>query len=311
MNRHLHRVIFNHVRGQRMVVQETASSTGKANGATSMRDIAIEHGPTALCHLRLKTLAFAAVLTFGVPLQFMPAAVAQIVVDTNAPKGQQPTLRNTANGLPQVNITAPSAAGVSRNTFTQFDIQKQGAILNNSRTDVQTQLGGYVQGNAALAGGSARVILNEINSPNATQLRGFVEVAGPRAEVIIANPSGIYVNGGGFINATSATLTTGTPLMNNGKLDGFLVQKGAIRIDGAGLDSRQTDYTGILARAIEINAGIWANKLKLVAGVNQVSADQSVVTAAPGQAIGPAWACATPAASMRRPAILSSAPAAG
>ena len=35
MNKHLHRVIFNRARGIRMVVQETASSEGKAsNGST-------------------------------------------------------------------------------------------------------------------------------------------------------------------------------------------------------------------------------------------------------------------------------------
>jgi hypothetical protein len=48
---------------------------------------------------------------------------------------------------------------------------------------VQTQLGGWVQSNGNLAGGAARVILNEVNSSNPSQLKGFVEVAGQRAEV--------------------------------------------------------------------------------------------------------------------------------
>ena len=121
---------------------------------------------------------------------------------------------NAANGVPLVNITTPSAAGVSRNTYRQFDVGSQGAILNNSRTDVQTQLGGWVQGNPWLAAGPARVILNEVNSSQPSQLNGFVEVGGQRAEVVIANPAGINVNGGGFINASRATLTTGTPVMN-------------------------------------------------------------------------------------------------
>jgi filamentous hemagglutinin len=288
MNKHLHRIIFNAARGQRMVVQETAASAGKANGATNGPAGATDAAVLAPAFARLKLLSFAALLTVGATLQWLPAAQAQIVVDPNAPRSQQATILNTANGLPQVNIQTPSAAGVSRNTFTQFDIQSQGAILNNSRSNVQTQLGGFIQGNPSLAGGSARIILNEINSSNPTQLRGFIEVAGQRAEVIIANPAGVNVDGGGFINASRATLTTGTPVINGGNLEGFVVQKGLITISGAGLDSSQTDFTGLMARAIQVNAGIWAKELKLTAGANQVNADQSVATAAPGAAVGAA-----------------------
>ena len=91
---------------------------------------------------------------------------------------QRPTVLTAPNGVPLVNIQTPSAAGVSRNTYRQFDVQQQGAILNNSRTQVQTQLGGWVGGNPWLARGCARVILNEVNSSDPSQLRGYVEVAG-------------------------------------------------------------------------------------------------------------------------------------
>lgn len=69
----------------------------------------------------------------------------------------------------------PSAAGVSRNTYSQFDVQRNGVVLNNSRGNAQTQLGGWVQGNPWLATGSARVILNEVNSANPSQLRGYLQ----------------------------------------------------------------------------------------------------------------------------------------
>jgi filamentous hemagglutinin len=100
---------------------------------------------------------------------------------------------------------------------------------------VQTQLGGFVQGNPFMAGGAARIILNEVNGGSPSQLRGYIEVGGQRAEVIIANPAGISVDGGGFINASRATLTTGTPQFNAiGGLDSFLVRGGTVTIDGAG-----------------------------------------------------------------------------
>src|SRR5262245_22072911 len=89
----------------------------------------------------------------------VPLARAQIIADPNAPDTQRPTVLAAPNGVPLVNIQTPSAAGVSRNTYRQFDIQQPGAILNNSRTNVRTQLGGWVAGNPWLATGTARVIL--------------------------------------------------------------------------------------------------------------------------------------------------------
>ncbi|MHA6848929.1 filamentous hemagglutinin N-terminal domain-containing protein, partial [Ralstonia syzygii] len=164
-------------------------------------------------------------------------AQAQIVADPGAPRGQQPTVLNAANGVPLVNIQTPSAGGVSRNTYGQFDVNQQGAILNNARSSAQTQLGGWVQGNPWLATGTARVILNEVNSSNPSQLRGYVEVAGDRAQVVIANPAGISCDSCGFINSNRVTLTTGTPILNGGNLDGYRVQNGTVSITGGGLDT--------------------------------------------------------------------------
>jgi filamentous hemagglutinin len=267
MNRNRHRVVMNAARGVLMAVSECARSVGKASTCTA-------------------TTA-AASLLFCLPLQ------AQISADPAAPGTQRPTVLNAANGVPLINITTPSAAGVSRNTYRQFDVGSQGAILNNSRTDTPTQLGGWVGGNPWLATGAARVILNEVNSSQPSQLNGWVEVGGQRAEVVIANPAGINVNGGGFINASRATLTTGTPVMNAGVLEGFRVQGGRVRIEGLGLDASTTDHAAILARAVEVNAGLWANALAVVAGANEVSADSThSAPLSPASATGPAPAFA-------------------
>ncbi len=216
-----------------------------------------------------------------------PLAWGQVIADPNAAGNQKPQIVTSANGVTQVNIQTPSAAGVSRNVYSQFDVNAQGVILNNSTGNVQTQLGGWVQSNGNLAGGSARVILNEINSSNPSQLRGFVEVAGQRAEVIIANPAGIAVNGGGFINASGVTLTTGTPLMNGGNLDGYRVQRGTVTVDGAGLDTSNADFTNIIARAVQVNAGIWAKDLKATTGANDVNAANTSATAVAGTGTAP------------------------
>ncbi|GHC68312.1 hypothetical protein GCM10007320_00560 [Pseudorhodoferax aquiterrae] len=248
MNKHLHRIVFNAARGVRMAVQETARSAGKAASGT-----------TTLAATVLATLATG-------------PAMGQIAADPNAPGSLRPTVLAAPSGAALVNIQTPSAAGVSRNLYRQFDVGPQGAVLNNSRTAAQTQLAGQVAGNPWLARGPARVILNEVNSADPSRLRGYVEVAGQRAEVVIANPSGIQVDGAGFINTSRATLTTGTPQFGaGGTLDGFLVRGGTIVIEGAGLDAASTDYVAILSRALRVNAGIWASELKAVAGADGVS----------------------------------------
>jgi filamentous hemagglutinin len=274
MNRHLHRIVFNAARGMRMVVQETATSTGKgASKATSTGGAGAFIG-TALAGM----LAIAPVN-------------AQIVGAPNVPGNLRPTVLVAPNGVPLINIQTPSAAGVSRNVYNQFNVGPNGAIFNNSRTNVQTQLGGFVQGNPYLAGGPARIILTEVNGGNVSQLRGYMEVAGQRAEIIIANPAGINVDGAGFINASRATLTTGTPQLNAlGGLDSFLVRGGTVTINGAGLDASKTDYAAILARAVEANAGIWASELKVVTGANQVSADHSQISPTAGTGAAPTFA---------------------
>ncbi|MDO9437094.1 filamentous hemagglutinin N-terminal domain-containing protein, partial [Hydrogenophaga sp.] len=168
MNKNRHRVVFNAARGLRVAVAECSRALGKASTTTAILATAL-----------------------------LPAQ-AQISADPSAPGSQRPTILTAPNGIPLVNIQTPSPAGVSRNTYRQFDVNAPGAILNNSRTHVQTQLGGWVPGNPWLASGGARVILNEVNSTNPSYLKGPVEVAGQGAEVIIANPAGIQIDGGSF-----------------------------------------------------------------------------------------------------------------
>jgi filamentous hemagglutinin family protein len=87
------------------------------------------------------------------------------------------------------------------NQFSDYNVGQQGVILNNATSRTQsTQLGGIILGNQNLNGTAASVILNEVNGGSPSQLRGYTEVAGQSAHVIVANPYGITCNGCGFIN---------------------------------------------------------------------------------------------------------------
>lgn len=263
MNKNLYRIVFNKARGMLMVVADIARS-GRAG---SSRSSGIGHNHSRLVG-KVSALSFSLWLAMGV----VHTAQADIIADAGAPKNQQPTVLNSANGTTQVNIQTPSAAGVSRNNYSKFDVSQQGAILNNSHKNVQTQLGGMVTGNPWLAKGEAKIILNEVNSRDPSKLNGMIEVAGQKAQVVIANPAGITCSGCGFINTNRATLTTGQAQMNNGNLTGYNVERGEVVVDGAGMDTSGADYTDIIARSVKVNAGLWAKDLKVTTGRNQVDA---------------------------------------
>ncbi|ATM85663.1 hemagglutinin repeat-containing protein [Yersinia frederiksenii] len=264
MNKNLYRIVFNKARGLLMVVADIAAS----GRATSSPSSGVGHAQRR-CISALSSLNFSLLLALGcVSL----SAQADIVADAGAPAGQQPTIISSANGTPQVNIQTPSSGGVSRNVYSQFDVDNRGVILNNGHGVNQTQLGGFVDANPWLARGEANIILNEVNSRDPSKLNGYIEVAGRKAQVVIANPAGITCEGCGFINANRATLTTGQVQLNNGQLTGYDVERGEIIVQGAGMDSSRQDHTDLIARSVKVNASLWANDLNVTTGRNQVDA---------------------------------------
>lgn len=283
MNKNLYRIVFNRTLGLFQVVAETVRREGPAGNVT------VTTAAYSRLFATLRPLYVALALACGQAV-IMPMANAQIVADPNASGNQRPTILEAGNGTPLVNIQSPSAAGVSRNTYQRFDVDQKGVILNNSRTNTQTELGGWVQGNPWLAQGTARVILNEVNSHNPSQLRGYVEVAGDKAQLVIANPAGISCDGCGFINADRTTLTTGKAVFTGGSLEGYRVQGGAIVVDGKGMDASATNYTDLIARSVEVNAGIWAAQLRVTTGANEVSADLEHVQRIAAQGSAPMFA---------------------
>ncbi|WP_166267900.1 hemagglutinin repeat-containing protein [Providencia sp. M-27] len=266
MNKHCYRLIFSRTHGELRVVSELAKSCSTESGQTRG-----SNGGRLWVTLHRTSLLLWLALWGG------SAMASSIIADNNAPKNQRPDVINTQNGIPQVNIAAPNGSGISHNQYKQFDVDNRGAILNNSAVMTSTQTAGMIQGNPNLDPNKApaRVILNEVNSNNPSQIKGFLEVAGGKAQVIVANPSGIICNGCGTINAGRMTLTTGKPQFNqDGSLAGYQVERGVIRVEGGGLnaDSRHdTQYVDLLARAVEINSGVWAKeKIAVVAGKNKV-----------------------------------------
>ncbi|EPO4110281.1 hemagglutinin repeat-containing protein [Enterobacter cloacae] len=224
--------------------------------------------------VRFSQRALSALLSVLLATQpLLPAVAASITPSGNT------QMDKAANGVPVVNIATPNQSGISHNKYNDYNVGKEGLILNNATGQLnQTQLGGLIQNNPNLkAGQEAKGIINEVTGANRSNLQGYTEVAGKAANVIVANPYGITCNGCGFINTPNVTLTTGKPVLDaSGKLQSLDVTQGAVTIEGAGLNGSQSDAVSIISRATEINAQLHAKDLRVVAGANRVAADGSV-----------------------------------
>ncbi|HGF4212611.1 TPA: contact-dependent inhibition effector tRNA nuclease [Escherichia coli] len=228
------------------------------------------HQPPVRFTYRLLSYLISTIIA-GQPL--LPAVGAVITPQNGA------GMDKAANGVPVVNIATQNGAGISHNRFTDYNVGKEGLILNNATGKLNpTQLGGLIQNNPNLkAGGEAKGIINEVTGGNRSLLQGYTEVAGKAANVMVANPYGITCDGCGFINTPHATLTTGKPVMNaDGSLQALEVTEGSITINGAGLDGTRSDAVSIIARATEVNAALHAKDLTVTAGANRITADGRV-----------------------------------
>ncbi|MEL5515614.1 DUF637 domain-containing protein [Serratia bockelmannii] len=244
------------------------------------------------------------------PLHPLARAVSHLLIYTTALTPLHPAFAagiNAANGntqvvikpgnVPVVNIATPNGAGISHNTYKDFNVGTPGAVLNNATQGGKTQLGvDIINGNPNLKGKSAELIINEVTGGSRTELQGKLEVFGKQANVMIANPNGITCDGCGFINAPGVTLTTGKPQFDKqGALEALEVKKGGVTIGGKGLDGSGADYVDILSRATALNGKINAKNLSLTQGANRISFKDGTVKPIAGEGAKPQLAVDTKA----------------
>ncbi|MEG2359867.1 two-partner secretion domain-containing protein, partial [Acinetobacter sp.] len=300
MNKNLYRIIFSKARNMFIAVAENSKSQTKAAGESACKgaeEIEAQDGTALHQHWVVKSLV--ASISLWMPLA---PVYAQIQADAGANPANRPVIGVGQNAqgqnVPVVNIQTP-VNGVSHNIYKQMDVLSNGAVLNNSRTGAASAIAGSVGANPFLAKGEARLILNEINSTAATRFEGNLEVAGQRADVIIANPAGINIKGGGFINANKAIFTTGKPQLNaDGSLKQFAVDQGKVTVSanagsslGLGGNSNNADYVDIYARALELNAQLHANQaVNVITGANTVSENLESIESKASASAAPALA---------------------
>ncbi|MGE9819638.1 DUF637 domain-containing protein [Acinetobacter baumannii] len=300
MNKNSYRIIYSKARQMFVAVAENVRSQTKTSGQSeASTQNNIDNTESQAFHQLWQVKALVASISLWMPLA---PVYAGIVADSAANAANRAVIgagKNSAGTVvPVVNIQTPKN-GISHNIYKQFDVLAEGAVLNNSRQGATTQTVGNVAANPFLATGEARVILNEVNSSAASRFEGNLEVAGQMADVIIANPSGINIKGGGFINANKAIFTTGKPQLNaDGSIKQFTVDQGKITVSanpnskfGLGGNNNDANYVDLYARALELSAELRAkNDIQVIAGANNVSADLQDVTAKTGTGTAPTLA---------------------
>ncbi|MDC4670895.1 DUF637 domain-containing protein, partial [Acinetobacter baumannii] len=300
MNKNSYRIIYSKARQMFVAVAENVRSQTKTSGQSeASTQNNIDNTESQAFHQLWQVKALVASISLWMPLA---PVYAGIVADSAANAANRAVIgagKNSAGTVvPVVNIQTPKN-GISHNIYKQFDVLAEGAVLNNSRQGATTKTVGNVAANPFLATGEARVILNEVNSSAASRFEGNLEVAGQMADVIIANPSGINIKGGGFINANKAIFTTGKPQLNaDGSIKQFTVDQGKITVSanpnskfGLGGNNNDANYVDLYARALELSAELRAkNDIQVIAGANNISADLQDVTAKTGTGTAPTLA---------------------
>ncbi|AUY32787.1 hemagglutinin repeat-containing protein [Pseudomonas soli] len=200
----------------------------------------------------------------------LPQALAGGVVVAPGPGGTAQL--QTQGGVPIVNIVAPNGAGLSHNQFLDYNVDRQGLVLNNALQAGHSQLAGELAANPQFQGQAASVILNEVVSRNASAINGAQEIFGRAADYVLANPNGISVNGASFINAPNASLVVGRPELEAGRLKALGTQdaNGRLQVQGAGLRN-DGGSVNLIAPRIDSQGRLDArDQLNLTVGRNQV-----------------------------------------
>ena len=109
-------------------------------------------------------------------------------------------------------------------------------------------------------GTEANLIITEITGKNRTGINGYVEVAGKRADIVIANRNGIHVNCGGFLNSDRVTLTTGRLNMENGDLKSIDVTEGKVSVGEKGVDALSLSDLELIGKTVDISGIIKGSK---------------------------------------------------
>ena len=190
------------------------------------------------------------------------------------------SLDRSQNGVPVVNISTPNGRGVSINEFLEYNVGREGQVLNNADNIGRSHLAGIINANPNLGPNqAANLILLQVNGANRSQIEGYIEaLSRQKVNVILSNENGIYLNGAGTINIKNFIPTTGKVKLKDGDVIGIDVEKGRVIIGAGGFDATNTDYVNVIAKAMELQGNLVGNKVDITLGENAVDSNGTVTS---------------------------------
>ncbi len=159
-------------------------------------------------------------------------------------------------GLVTVDLAPADTAAISHNTYSAFSVPSAGVDLDNANVQ-------------------ARTIVNEVTSTNITRIEGPLTVIGPKADVIIANPNGIAVNGGRFQNTGNVALSTGSLDRSATNQVTTSVATGAIEIGPGGLSGAMEELA-LISRSLKIDGPLRYDLPGAGAHLNMITGESTV-----------------------------------
>lgn len=190
------------------------------------------------------------------------------------------SLDRAQNGVPVVNISTPNGRGVSINEFLEYNVGREGQVLNNADNIGRSHLAGIINANPNLGPNqAANLILLQVNGANRSQIEGYIEaLSRQKVNVILSNENGIYLNGAGTINIRNFIPTTGKVKLKDGDVIGIDVEKGRVIIGANGFDATNTDYVNVIAKAMELQGNLVGSKVDVTLGENTVDSNGTVTS---------------------------------
>jgi len=167
-----------------------------------------------------------------------------------------------ANGRQTV-THAPAVGGVSNNTYLSVNVSKPGADLNYKRVNVNT-------------------IVNQVTGTNPSLIQGGITVLGPRANVILANPNGVTIDGGSFVTNSHVVISTDQVSFNDLTVAPGVTQRnvalttngGAITIGPGGLSGTLVNLD-LIAKELAVNGPVTNSYLNSNPGARATVGDST------------------------------------
>lgn len=158
-----------------------------------------------------------------------------------------------AGGGTRVTIAPTDAGGTSTNRYRDFNVGTDGVKLDNRTA-------------------GAKLILNEVTGGLPSKIEGRLEVEGAKADLVLANPNGISVNGGSVVNTGRALLTTGRRDGSAGGLPRYQIEAGQVTIGAGGLSTDASEFF-IYAPKVQVDGAVsGAGSLDLNGGPGTLTA---------------------------------------